>query len=138
MRDYAKKSYRPVQENNHSNSPWILILLVISAIGFISTLTYHFIDQKSSAKKEVAEAIAPIPSKTTSVEKSTAKIKHKQKKTTKKIALKKENVIKAKKEAVVILNPADEEPKYDFYKLLPETTVKIPPQDPTAKLGTAL
>jgi len=129
MRDYAKKSYRPVQKNNNSNGQWLSILLIFSAIGFVSTLVYHFTHAKPAVTKELKEQIAPIPPQIKPIEKHKSKIKNNPLKTTKKTLAKK--VVAVKK--AIALNPADEQPKYDFYKLLPETTVIIPTQDQSAK-----
>ncbi|OGT44909.1 MAG: hypothetical protein A3E82_03075 [Gammaproteobacteria bacterium RIFCSPHIGHO2_12_FULL_38_11] len=123
MRDYAKKSYRPVQNNNNSSGQWLLILLLFGAIGFVSTLAYHFTHETITIKKE--EQIAPIPPQVKPIDKPKSKIKNKPAKIAKKIPVKKEKVI--------ALNPADEQPKYDFYQLLPKMTVTIPTQAQSSK-----
>ncbi|MCX7125151.1 MAG: SPOR domain-containing protein [Gammaproteobacteria bacterium] len=136
MRDYAKKPYRPARRKNNSNGGWILISLILCALFFIFFITYHLVHQKLLADREKPAIIAPIAAPVEKAEKKEVKkialkIKNKPQKIAKKTTSKK--VVAVKKEKDIALNPADEQPKYDFYKLLPETTVTIPKQDLSPK-----
>src|SRR3990167_7032059 len=124
MRDYAKKPYKPTRRTHNVNSAWILVLLILGALFFITYITYHFIYQKLLAEKEKSAVISSIPipvekaenTEKKVVKKTVLKIKNKPEKIAEKTMPKKVTVVK--KEKVIALNPADVQPKYDFYKLL--------------------
>jgi len=112
MRDYAKKS-RPIKRQRQSDGAWILVVLIVCAIFYLGYMGYHFLHKEllqEEQKLATDRVIKP------SVIKSA--LHKKPIKTVKKVKKK----IKTKN---VALNPADIQPKYDFYQLLPETTVKI-------------
>ena len=136
MRDYAKRSsYSPPRKNNDSQGGWILILMGIATICFFSYVIYHFKQEKESPVAVVTEK--PILASSTpqkiATEEKTIKIpqkeikKHPPKKT-----------VAAKQEKNLALNATDNEPKYDFYQLLPEMKVNVPVPDETQPVLNAV
>lgn len=111
MRDYAKKTSRPVKKKNNVNSSWILTLLITGAVFFVGYASYHVIHKKLLVKKEALSIrlASTTPIKTTASHPN---------QTIKKTAAKTE-----------VTDPISNEPKYDFYKILPAMTVTIPTQD---------
>jgi cell division protein FtsN len=127
MRDYAKRTSRPIKQNN-SDGKGILVFLILCTVLFVGYVIYHFAHQKSlPAKKKLpisTHTSAPLKVKTKPIS-----LKHEVIKKPVKIAKKE---IKHTKEIVkkpIALNPADIQPTYDFYKLLPAMTVTIPKKD---------
>ena len=79
---------------------------------------YHFIHQKLLMKKENVSISLTTPAASTPIKQTRQQI-------TKKIEKAKKITKKMK-----ISNPtSNNEPKYDFYRILPATTVTIPTQD---------
>jgi cell division protein FtsN len=122
VRDYAKKTSRPTKNTkkmktkNNVNGAWPFMLLITGTIFFVGYASYHFVHEKLLANK-AAVSIA-LTATTTIPSPHTKQPQHTQKPT--KTAGK---VIKTE-----ISDPASNEPKYDFYKILPATTVTIPDQ----------
>lgn len=121
MKDYAKRSTRPVRQTA-SDSNWQNTALLLLAIFFAIFACVHFIQKhvvpKLKSPNMVTETAVvtapekkPIVSHTKTVEKKPEK--------------------KVKKIAAAPTTPvvADNQPKFDFYKLLPQMTVNISTDD---------
>lgn len=106
--------------NNNANGTWPFMLLIIGVIFFAGYTSYHFVHEKLLAHKE-AVTIALTP--TTTAPSPHAKQPQQIQKPTKTVAKVKKTPIKTE-----MPDPASNEPKYDFYKILPATTVTIPTQ----------
>jgi len=137
VRDYAKKTSRPMKKNNTVNGTWLLTLLITGTILFVGYTGYHFVHQKLLAKKEDVSMDLTTTAKTASVFTSSLQTKQIKmtlpiKQATKKTEPPKKSAMKTERSA-----PTSNEPKYDFYKILPAMTVTIPTQDePTQTLST--
>ena len=131
MRDYAKKS-RPAKRQPQSDGTWILAALTVCAVLFAGYVVYHFTHEKLSVVKEKITTPVKIPPHKIIRPTLHKKPEKQVKKVTKEVAVKKAKAVKKIKEVkVATLNPADIQPKYDFYKLLPAMTVSIPEQNTT-------
>lgn len=116
MRDYAKHTHRPVRKKNNANGTWILVLLALFTMCFIAYVVFHFAHEKQiKITKEPAMA-SPLPAQPEKIKTSSTTIP----------ALKKTDKKATKPVTKKILNTVSGEPNYDFYKLLPETTVTVP------------
>ena len=113
MKDYAKRP-RP-QKYHLDNGNGLLLFCLLCAIFFLVFVTYHFFHTRT---QPVSVAIETPPLKQKIIEKLAEKTTH-QTHHQKTVAVKKT------KTTVV----ADNQPKYDFYKLLPKMTVVIPSDD---------
>src|SRR3990167_497392 len=101
-------------KKNNVTASWLFIMLIMTAVFFAGYAGYHFVHQHLLAKKEAISLAIATPTITPSPINSTPKKTEKVKKTATKTD---------------ILNPTSNEPKYDFYKLLPAMTVTIPTED---------
>jgi cell division protein FtsN len=125
MRDYAKRNSPVVIQQKPSDGSEILIFLAICTILFVGYVIYHFTHHSASTPKPKATHAASIATPKKIAKKPIAiKIAHP--KIVKHHHEKKIAAKKSKPHDTIALNPADIQPKYDFYTLLPETTVKVP------------
>lgn len=134
MRDYAKKSHTPLKKKNNSNGAGLLIALILCAIFLIGFAMYHLVHKKmlseeTAQPQKIALTVAPP------IKQNPAKIPAKKLLSRLKIS-KPQEVEKAPKvskkiklAAIQDIPPIDNQPKYDFYKLLPQMTVVIPADD---------
>lgn len=125
MRDYAKRNSPVVIQKKPSDGSEILIFLAVCTVLFIGYVIYHFTHHSASTSKPKLTHATAIAAPKKIIKKPVAiKISHPKNVAhhhNKKIAAK-----KSKPHDTIALNPADIQPKYDFYTLLPETTVKVP------------
>ncbi len=105
MRDYAKKSHH-ANKPSESDGTWILAVLIVCTILFVGYVTYHFSNEKKlrATLHPAAKPVAHLQAHA--------------------------HLTKPEKEKkIAAINPADAQPKYDFYRILPATTVTIPKKD---------
>lgn len=120
MRDYAKKSQPSIKTKNNTDGSGILILFLCCAVLFVGFSAYHFVHKTMLAQNAILSHNVKMTVK--------APIAQKHAEQSKSITLRKES----KKAKVVVseqMQPINNQPKYDFYKLLPKMTVVIPPEN---------
>lgn len=117
MKDYAKRPTRPVR-NKSSNSAWFNNLMLLLAIFFAGFACFHLIQEHPFPKLKPTASVPATPIAAAPEKKETVAKKTEHKKSAKKI-----------KSDVVPTATADFQPKFDFYKLLPQMTVKISTDD---------
>lgn len=123
MRDYAKRSRNAINSQSESSGTWILVCMALSTLLFISYLAFHFFHGKEAItqhKPILHHEKARIISHPVVHEKKPIALHHKVVKHT----------VKHK------TNPADIQPKYDFYEMLPKMQVKIPHNPSKTTLNT--
>ena len=112
MKDYAKKSLTPPKASREA-SQTVSNLTLLLAIVFAITAAYHFVEKRHLLSN------LHFPSITLPHEKYNVSLKQKvQKRRVNKMVLPQPT------------NTTDTQPQYDFYKLLPETTVTVPQNSP--------
>jgi cell division protein FtsN len=121
VKDYAKRSVRPVRHTT-SDSNWQNTALLLLAIFFAVFACIHFIQKHVAPKLKLASANTQSAVVVTPEKKPV--VTH-----MKTVEQKPEK--KAKKTAAAPAAPvvADNQPKFDFYKLLPQMTVNISTDD---------
>jgi len=134
LRDYAKRNSRPTKKKSESDGTGILVFLVICTLLFAGYATYHFTHESAAPKIENPTAEIHTPLHKRLIKKITEHkifqhkvIEHKVVEHKKPVTISKEIKKPAKTETPI--NPADIQPKYDFYKMLPAMTVAIPKND---------
>lgn len=127
MKDYAKKNtYRAKaneREAGSSHDRWLIAFIIITlCLAALSAL--HTLYKKRLLEKQQAAQIAESeqPAKTP-IEKKFKKATPKQHHVISEKAKQAAVTTKAKTQDTA---PADNEPKYDFYQLLPKMTVDVP------------
>lgn len=123
MRDYAKRSRNVINSQSESSGTWILVCMTLSTLLFLSYLAFHFFHGKEAIllqKPIVHHEKARVISHPVIHEKKPIVLHHKVIK----------HPVKRKK-----INPADIQPKYDFYEMLPKMQVKIP-NNPSKTIAT--
>lgn len=131
MKDYAKKTPQSNQPKNPDYGIWVSLALIIFAVSFVAYATYHAMHRKASVEKEKHPALIATPSES---EKSTQQESRQQieKKIPVQIIKKTEAKAKPAKSSTTPHSAAKtDEPKFDFYTLLPEMTVEVPADDET-------
>lgn len=125
MRDYAKQNSHSKQPSE-SDGTGILVFLVICTLLFAGYVTYHFTHNSALTKNA-----NPAFVKTSPHDKAIKKRTEHEIASNKIIEPKnpKTNVTKKPVQKIASINPADSQPTYDFYKMLPEMTVPIPKND---------
>lgn len=126
MRDYAKKS-RITKQKLESNGSWILVALFFCTVFFVAYISYHFSHEKKviAPTKPLVHKHAPMHA-----------IKKPIKKHLRKEQAPKKIIRPEKPTNIAALNPADIQPKYDFYKLLPAIKVTVPTRDQSTYVPT--
>lgn len=123
MKDYAKRPARPVKQatsdNNWQNTALLLLSIFFAIFACIHFIQKHVVPKLKLASTKTQVVAAPILEKKPAV-------------THTKTAEKKSAAI-AKKTGGTPTTPvvADNQPKFDFYKLLPQMTVNISTDDDT-------
>ena len=112
MRDYARKR-SPQSKKHQRDQSWLNNLFLLLAFVFVLCAIFHFVDTHHGQQSVVASAVvAQSQVQTTApITASTSPSPHSEK-----------QVLAAKKPTP----SPDAQPKYDFYKLLPEMTVTVP------------
>lgn len=125
MKDYAKRSTRPVRQAT-ADSNWQNTMLLLLAIFFAIFACVHFIQKHVVPKLKSTNTVTET-AVVTAPEKKPIVVHAK--------PVEKKPEKKAKKIAAVPAAPvvADNQPKFDFYKLLPQMTVNISTDDDTTK-----
>lgn len=125
MRDYARNSH-PTKKKSESDGTGILVFLVICTLLFAGYATYHYTHENVIVKN----AVSTVQSDVLLPTKLIKKINNHKVAPHKIIAHKKpKKIVKKSAKKATPINPADIQPKYDFYKLLPTMTVLIPKED---------
>ena len=149
MRDYAKRR-APKKTQPPSDGAGIVLFLVLCSILFVAYVAYHFLHGKAPSVKKKITTTAAI----TKHDNKKRWIEHKiikpiERDAREKRIEKEKEIIQAEKfekkihtkkqiKKAIALNPADIQPKYDFYKLLPAMKVTIPEEDQPSKITTTL
>lgn len=136
MKDYAKKTPQPSQPKKQDYGVWISLALIVFAVSFVAYATYHAMHRKASVEKEKLSLIVATPS---DAEKN--KQAEESKRSDKKIPIEIKKALPTKPAKSPhadskVNSDKTNEPKYDFYTLLPAMTVEVPAQDQTTD-GTA-
>lgn len=145
MRDYAKRPKKlqgQAKKSAQSNDTCLLLLFIFFSAFFLIYTLYHFVHTKFFAgQKPVATVIASTQHTASVVVKHNSPVDtiiRKFKQIRHGIVLKKIDQSDATKTATtahmkkivtkktVLISPANNQPKYDFYQLLPKMTVVIP------------
>ncbi len=121
MKDYAKRPTRPVRqatsESNWQNTALLFLAIFFAIFACIHFIQKHVVPKLKSTDMVIKTAVVAPPEKKPIV----SHAKTAEKKTERKV----------KKTAAVPATPvvADNQPKFDFYKLLPQMTVNISTDD---------
>ena len=122
MRDYAKRNSRSVKKQSQSDGTGILVFLVICTLLFAGYVTYHLTHENVLTKNTMT-----APQMKKSVEHKVIERKVIEHKIIER--RKPEKIVEKPIKKSAPMNPADIQPKYDFYKMLPAMTVPIPKDD---------
>lgn len=121
MRDYAKKPIPPTQKKPVHQQNWFANAMLLLAFVFLGYAIDHFFHHHSDVMSPIAQTVKQIPVSIAN------KIKqHHDKKLSahsKKTTATKTKISIEKKAASQ--STASNQPKYDFYKLLPEMAVTV-------------
>jgi hypothetical protein len=136
LRDYAKRNSRGTKQAPESDGTGILVFLVICTLLFAGYATYHFTHDSAASKITTSAPVIITPTEQPIKKSFLHKVMEHKTALTHKINAHKEIAKKRNAKAIkkpvkktAPINPADIQPKYDFYKMLPAMTVPIPKED---------